>query len=847
MALISAFSPRLGGGAPAARQRRGAKLLGFVAMIGAGLAVYFGLRALPWGALEADRFGKLALQTLAMLAAFAVALRAARWVGFPSFVEPWDAFFSRERAFALLALIVLYKVGDAFAGSLSTTFLIRGVGFTQTEVGAVNKVLGLAATIVGALAGGAWLAKRPLWGALMVFGLLQAVSNFGYWLLAVVAQELSADGGGDRRREPVRRTGHRGLRRLPDGADRPPLLGRAVRAALGAVGGGAGLRRARLGGDGGGVRLADLLHVDGGGRDAGLVAPVVASQDNHGVGRQPGRRHPRDRCASRRDHRRSRTSRQGRTGDPLMNDIARTGALAPEEITQEKLEAFWMPFTSNRQFKSQPRLLARAEGMHYYTPEGRQILDGTAGLWCVNAGHCRKPIVDAIAQAAGSLDFAPTFQMGHPLAFELSSRLVQLAGTAVQPRVLLQLRVRGGRLRAEDRARLPPGARRGRSARASSAASAAITAWASAASRWAAWRPTARCSARCCPASITLQQTWNLKETAFSRGQPAWGAHLADELERVIALHDPSTIAAVIVEPVAGSAGVLVPPKGYLEKLRAITEKHGILLIFDEVITGFGRLGKPFGWQYFGVAPDLYTTAKGINSGTVPMGAVFARSGIYEAFMQGPASAIEFAHGYTYSAHPLACAAALATLDVYADEGLLERVGELASHWEDALHSLKGVRNVIDVRNIGLMGAVELAPRDGAVGARGFDAHCKAFFEEDLLVRFTGDILAMSPPLIVEHQPDRRNRRTAAPGAGAGGVAGARSDGRGPPGPRAGADGGARGRRGRGTRTGGRGGPMRARASRPGDPRGRHLARLKASSPSRLHNPGMHTLLTDFE
>ncbi len=431
-----------------------------------------------------------------------------------------------------------------------------------------------------------------------------------------------------------------------------------------------------------------------------------------------------------------------------MNDIARTGALAPEPVTQEKLESFWMPFTSNRQFKSQPRLLARAEGMYYYTPEGRQILDGTAGLWCVNAGHCRKPIVDAIAQAAGSLDFSPTFQMGHPMAFELSSRLVALAGQpfnhvffcnsgseAVDSALKIALgyhRVRGEgqRTRFIGRERGYHGVGFG-----------GISVGGMAANR--------KMFGTMLPGVDHLPQTWNLKETAFSRGQPAWGAHLADELERIIALHDASTIAAVIVEPVAGSAGVLVPPKGYLERLRAITEKHGILLIFDEVITGFGRVGKAFGWQRFGVAPDLYTTAKGINSGTVPMGAVFARSGIYEAFMQGPASAIEFAHGYTYSAHPLACAAALATLDVYAGEGLFERAAELESHWEAALHSLKGVRNVIDVRNIGLMGAIELEPRAGAAGARGFDVHCQAFFEEGLLVRFTGDILAMSPPLIV--------------------------------------------------------------------------------------------------
>jgi len=431
-----------------------------------------------------------------------------------------------------------------------------------------------------------------------------------------------------------------------------------------------------------------------------------------------------------------------------MNDIAKTGSLAPAQAPTGQLDAFWMPFTANRQFKAAPRLLARAEGMHYYTPEGRQILDGTAGLWCVNAGHCRKPIVDAIAQAAGSLDFAPTFQMGHPKAFELSRRLVELAGKpfnhvffcnsgseAVDSALKIALayhRVRGEgqRTRFIGRERGYHGVGFG-----------GISVGGIAGNR--------KMFGPMLPGVDHLQQTWNPQEMAFSRGQPAWGAHLADELERIVALHDASTIAAVIVEPVAGSAGVLVPPVGYLERLRAITEKHGILLIFDEVITGFGRVGKPFGWQRFGVTPDLYTTAKGINSGTVPMGAVFAREGLYEAFMQGPQGAIEFAHGYTYSAHPLACAAALATLDVYRDEGLLERVGELDKHWEDALHSLKGVRNVIDIRNVGLMGAIELEPRPGAVGARGFDVHVKAFFEEDLLVRFTGDILALSPPLIV--------------------------------------------------------------------------------------------------
>lgn len=440
-----------------------------------------------------------------------------------------------------------------------------------------------------------------------------------------------------------------------------------------------------------------------------------------------------------------------------MNDIAKLGALAPEAVAHTAdsaahgdMSAFWMPFTANRQYKAQPRLLARAEGMYYYTPEGRQILDATAGLWCVNAGHCRKPIVDAIAQAAATLDFAPAFQMGHPAAFELSRRLVALAGKpfsqvfytnsgseAVDSALKMALgyhraRGEGQRTRFIGRERGYHGVGFG-----------GMSVGGIGGNRKAF-------SGAMLPSVDHLPHTHDLAHNAFTRGRPQWGAHLADELERLIALHDPSTIAAVIVEPVAGSTGVLVPPVGYLEKLRAITAKHGILLIFDEVITAFGRIGKPFGFQQLGVVPDLFTVAKGINSAAVPMGAVFAREGIYETFMNAPQNAIEFFHGYTYSAHPLACASALAALDVYEDEGLLERAGELAGYWEEALHSLRGTRHVIDIRNIGLMGAVELEPRAGAPGARAFEAHVKGFFEADLMLRYTGDIIAMSPPLIIQ-------------------------------------------------------------------------------------------------
>jgi len=409
--------------------------------------------------------------------------------------------------------------------------------------------------------------------------------------------------------------------------------------------------------------------------------------------------------------------------------------------------AFWMPFTANRQFKKAPRLLARAEGMYYWTPEGRQVLDACAGLWCVNAGHCRPKIVQAIQQQAAEMDFAPTFQMGHPIAFEFAERLAAIAperfkrvfftnsgSESVDSALKIALayhRARGepGRFRLIGRERGYHGVNFGGVAVGGLGANRKL------------FGPGV--------AGVDhLRHTHDVARNAFSRGQPAHGAELAEDLERLCTLHDPSTIAAVIVEPVPGSAGVLIPPVKYLERLREICTKHGILLIFDEVITGFGRLGKPFGSQRLGVMPDLFTIAKGMTNGTVPMGAVIVRDDIYDAFMHGP-EGIELFHGYTYSGHPLACAAGIGALDTYEEEGLLERAASLEKHWENAIHALKGERNVIDIRNFGLMGAIELSPRQGAPGSRGYNALVKCF-EAGVLTRYTADTLAFSPPLIVE-------------------------------------------------------------------------------------------------
>ncbi len=413
------------------------------------------------------------------------------------------------------------------------------------------------------------------------------------------------------------------------------------------------------------------------------------------------------------------------------------------------LDAFWMPFTANRQFKANPRLLARAEGMYYTSADGRPVLDAVAGLWCVNAGHTRREITEAVSRQLSTMEFAPTFQMGHPIAFELANRLARIAppgldrvfftnsgsesvDTALKIALAYhRLRGAGQRTRFIGREKGYHGVGFGGTSVGGIVNNRKFF------------------SPALLPGVDHLPHTLDLAHNAFSRGLPAWGLHLANELERLIALHDASTIAAVIVEPISGSAGVILPPVGYLKRLREICDKHDILLIFDEVITGFGRTGKAFASQEFDVTPDLMTTAKGLTNGAVPMGAVFCQRRIYEAFLQGTESGIELFHGYTYSAHPVACAAALATLDIYEREQLLTRASTLSPTWEAAIHSLKGQPHVIDLRNYGLIGAIELEPRPGKPGARAFEVFTKCF-ERGVLIRVTGDVIALSPPLIVE-------------------------------------------------------------------------------------------------
>ncbi|MEY3597121.1 MAG: hypothetical protein RL543_1074 [Pseudomonadota bacterium] len=418
------------------------------------------------------------------------------------------------------------------------------------------------------------------------------------------------------------------------------------------------------------------------------------------------------------------------------------------DLSPNDLEAWWLPFTANRAFKKNPRMISRAKDMHYITPDGKQILDAVAGLWCCNAGHNRQPIVEAIQQQAAELDFSPAFQFGHPTAFALASRIAAMApadldhvffsnsgSEAVDTALKIALaywnvRGQGQKTRLIGRERGYHGVGFG-----------GISVGGIVNNR--------KFFGGLLTGVDHMPHTYNRQEQAFTKGEPEWGAHLADDLERIVTLHDASTIAAVIIEPMAGSTGVLPPPKGYLKRIREICDKHGILLIFDEVISGFGRLGHAFAAERFGVTPDMICFAKAVNSGTVPMGGVIARKGIYDTFMKGPDHAIELFHGYTYSGHPLAAAAALATLDLYRDEKLFERTKAVESRWMDAVMGLKGLPNVLDIRTIGLVAAIDLASIPDGVGRRAYEAMDVGFREHGIMLRITADTIALTPPLII--------------------------------------------------------------------------------------------------
>lgn len=416
------------------------------------------------------------------------------------------------------------------------------------------------------------------------------------------------------------------------------------------------------------------------------------------------------------------------------------------------LDNFWMPFTANRQFKAAPRLLASASGMYYTDVDGNQVLDGTAGLWCCNAGHGRKRITEAVERQISTMDFAPIFQMGHNVAFDFAEKLAAIAPGGAEAKLDRVFFTNSGSESVDTALKIAIAYQRaigqgtrtmvlGREKGYHGVGFGGISVGGLVNNR------------RVFPQipADHLRHTLDIEKNAFSKGLPANGIELANDLERLVQLHGAEKIAAVIVEPMSGSAGVILPPKGYLERIRATADKYGILLIFDEVITGFGRLGTPFAVDYFGVVPDLVTTAKGLTNGAIPMGAVFAARKVYDGLMTGPENAIELFHGYTYSGHPVASAAGLATLEIYAEEGLLTRGAGLADYWQEALHSLKGAPNVIDIRNLGLVGAVELASRKDAPGARAYDIFVECF-KKGLLIRVTGDVIALSPPLIIEKE-----------------------------------------------------------------------------------------------
>ncbi len=416
---------------------------------------------------------------------------------------------------------------------------------------------------------------------------------------------------------------------------------------------------------------------------------------------------------------------------------------------QSDLSAWWMPFTANRQFKTAPMLLARAEGMHYFTPEGRPVLDGASGLWCVNAGHGRREIVEAVSAAISELDYAPPFKIGHPLAF----RAAEALRSVLPPGFSNTFFVNSGSEAAETALKIARAyhVARGEPERVWLVGRERAYHGVNFGGMSVGGIPYVRAAfGPLLPEVDHLRHTHDPARNAFSRGQPEHGAEFADDLLRIIANHGAEKIAAVIVEPMAGSTGVLPPPKGYLERLRSICSEHGILLIFDEVITGFGRLGAPFAAQRFGVQPDMIAMAKGMTNGTIPMGGVAVQSHVYDALMQGPVETIELMHGYTYSGHPAASAALIATLEIYAREQLFQRARELEAYWEEAVHMLRQAPNVADVRNIGLVGGIELAPAERP-GMRGNDVYRRAF-DNGLLVRVTGDTIALSPPLIISER-----------------------------------------------------------------------------------------------
>ena len=420
----------------------------------------------------------------------------------------------------------------------------------------------------------------------------------------------------------------------------------------------------------------------------------------------------------------------------------------PAGAKANDLDAYWMPFTANRQFKANPRMVVGADRMHFKLSDGRDLMDGISGLWCCNAGHNRPRIVEAIQKQATELDYSPPFQMGHAKQFELASRLAAMMPGGLNKlfftnsgsesvETALKMAIAYHRVRGEGHRTRLIGREKGYHGVNFGGMS-------------VGGMPANRKMFGSLVSGVDhLRHTHGIEANRFSRGMPEHGAEYADDLERLCDLHDPSTIAAVIVEPLAASAGVILPPKGYLERLREICDKHGILLIFDEVITGFGRLGSPFAVEHFGIEPDIVTTAKAIANGVIPMGAVFVQDKIYDAFMTGPENMVEFFHGYTYSGNPMACAAALATLDTHEEDGTFTRGAELSDYWEDAVHSLRGLPYVIDLRNMGLIAGIELEGIPGEPTRRAFDVFLKAY-DMGLLIRTTGDTIALSPPLIIE-------------------------------------------------------------------------------------------------